>query len=441
MNHKLLENIEIKKIYSSLLVFLLFFFLLKNNLLIFYISPIRDIFGEIVNFGDWTVIINAAICFQQGIDVYNSNACDLTGRAHVYGTILLYMPFVNYLYEFYISFLPWLIVFFIIFLVHIFFSPKKIWNYLIIIGVIFSTPLVLAIERLNFEVVIFFFLILISFISNSTFQKIIIIFLSTIKFYPAALIFFFFNKKINIKSLISNLLFIIIIIYCFFLDRDQILNVLTKRNIINPSTVDNVGMLIFSFYGLPELAKSTILHLSFFGTKQIILSKLAYNFFLLLAFFFLIFFIFISIKKFNRPENKFNINFDHGKFEDKLFILSCIMILTIYFLSMNYIYKEIYFLGLLPFLIKKITIKKMMLFRILYYIILIKFIFLSLLWIVQIKFFSTSIYVKAINILIKNIIDLYLVSILLYFFFFYIFKFIILNFSLVKKNKKKEKNI
>jgi len=429
------NKIKIKILYSSLIIFFSFFLLIQKNLLISYIPPIKNIFGEIVKFSDWTFIIDAAKCFQQGVDVSNFNPCDLTDRPYVYGTILLYLPFVHYFYQFYISFLPWLIVFFVIFIIHFFFNPKKFLNYLIMVGVISSTPLVLAIERLNFEVVIFFFLILISYIKNSKFQKLIIIFLSTIKFYPVMLSLFFLSKKINIKFFISNLIFITIIISCFYLDREQIFNVFSKRNIINPSTVDNVGMLIFSFYGLPELAKSTILHLNFFGEKQVILSKLAYNFFLLLAFFSLIFFIFMNVKKFNMQENNINLNFNHRKFEDKLFILSCIMILTIYFMSMNYVYKEIYFLCLLPFLIKKITIKKIFLFRMLYYIIVIKFIFLSLLWIVQIKFFSTSIYIKAINILIKNIIDLYLVSFLLYFFFIYLIKFMELNFTLVKKNK------
>jgi hypothetical protein len=64
------------------------------------------------------------------------------------------------------------------------------------IGVIFSTPIILAIERLNFEVIIFF-LILLSLISKSIVQKILILMLSLIKFYPLTLGLFFLKKKIN----------------------------------------------------------------------------------------------------------------------------------------------------------------------------------------------------------------------------------------------------
>jgi hypothetical protein len=214
------------------------------------------------------------------------------------------------------------------------------------------------------------------------------------------------------------------ILLCLYLDKEQILNVVAKRNLINPSTVDNVGFLIFSFYGIPELAKSTILHLQFFDLKKNDFAYLFYYIFLCI----IIAYVLIQCSKqlFNNKfiSNLQKLNFKY--FEDKLFIFSIILILTIYFMSMNYVYKEIYFLGLIPLLKKNIKIKKDRLSEKIYNFIIIKFILLSFLWIAQIIFFSSSIYFKGFNILIKNLIDLYLVTI-----FFKIF----LSFMLRSINK------
>ena len=100
--------------------------------------------------------------------------------------------------------------------------------------------------------------------------------------------------------------------------------------------------MIFSFYGIPELAKSTILHLQFFDLKKNDFAYLFYYIFLCT----ITAYVLIQCCKqlFNNKfiSNLQELNFKY--FEDKLFIFSIILILTIYFMSMNYVYKEIYFL-------------------------------------------------------------------------------------------------
>jgi hypothetical protein len=102
-------------------------------------------------------------------------------------------------------------------------------------------------------------------------------------------------------------------------------------------------------------------------------------------------------------------------------------------MSMSYVYKEIYFLGLIPMLKKKIIKDENPLSKKIYNLIKIKFIFFSFLWVVQLIFFSHSLYFKGLNILIKNLIDLYLVTILLTIFLSLLLFFLKINFTLNKK--------
>jgi hypothetical protein len=46
-------------------------------------------------FTDWTVILQANLCYEKGFDVFLDNPCDYWQRKHVYGEILLYLPFIK----------------------------------------------------------------------------------------------------------------------------------------------------------------------------------------------------------------------------------------------------------------------------------------------------------------------------------------------------------
>ena len=51
--------------------------------------------GKLFVFADWSVIVKANLCNNLGQDVYVNNTCDPFGRNHVYGNILLNLPFVD----------------------------------------------------------------------------------------------------------------------------------------------------------------------------------------------------------------------------------------------------------------------------------------------------------------------------------------------------------
>ena len=99
---------------------------------------------------------------------------------------------------------------------------------------------------------------------------------------------------------------------------------------------------------------------------------------------------------------------------------------------MNYVYKEIYFLGLIPLLKKKENINNKI-YKDIYKLIIIKFILLSVLWILQISIYENSLYFKGFNILIKNCIDIYLITILFRIYLFLLFRF--LNFDFIRNNR------
>ena len=399
---KKINKIKFCTIYSTILMFLIFTCLIYSESVYFYINPIRDIFKNIIIFGDWSYVVDSIKCFNQGADIINDNYCDVSGRPWIYGSSLLYLPFSSEPNLIYLNFIPLVIIFFLSLYLNYFFKPKKISDYLIIFLLMFSTPIMLGMERANIELIIFLFLIFISFFRNLLFVNFFIMIIAGLKYYPAILLIINFINKINLKSLLIFLLSIILILLLFYLDRGQILNIINLKEIINPNGVENVGMLIFSFYTLPELARSITKELNSFN------SEMSYYIFLFLNIFVFIYSFTKSVIK-KKDRNRL-VNFKIDKFEDRLYFLSSIMIMTIYFLEMNYVYKEIYFLGLIPFLKYKNQIYK---YKIIYNLILIKFIILTLMWICQTLLFSSSIYVKGFNILVKGLIDNFLVILIM----------------------------
>ena len=99
-------------------------------------------------------------------------------------------------------------------------------------------------------------------------------------------------------------------------------------------------------------------------------------------------------------------------YENRLYILSTIIILTCYFSFSNYIYREIFFLGLIPWILKqkKITTEEKF-YNFYFYAICTKFFITSIL----VYFSRNEIFpqYKPLFTLLKHCLDLYLITILL----------------------------
>ena len=106
-------------------------------------------------FGDWSVIFSAITCKSLGYDVFLLNPCDIVGRKHVYGSILLYIPYFQEYARFYILYIP--IFFNIIFIsiVVFHFNLKKTTELILCFLFIISPSALLAMERFNIDIFVF----------------------------------------------------------------------------------------------------------------------------------------------------------------------------------------------------------------------------------------------------------------------------------------------
>ena len=111
------------------------------------------------------------------------------------------------------------------------------------------------------------------------------------------------------------------------------------------STVENVGIFIFSYYSLPDLFRLISIHLELFKPELLYDITKTLTILLVLTGSYI---VLNTCKK-----KKIFLDISLSKFEDRLFLLSTVFLLVLYFLKFNYLYVEIYFLGLLPFLKKK----------------------------------------------------------------------------------------
>ena len=390
-------NFSIYFIFSIIIVSLFLYY----NLIYFYIDPIIYE-NQIITFGDWRLIPDSIICKSNGFNVFLENQCDVSGRSYPYGKILLYLPFEENFYFFYTFILPIFLVFIFIYIIHFLLDVYNSKKFILSLLIIFSVPSMLLIERANLEILIFILIFFISLINKDSILHVLICLVTHIKFYPAvsSVIFFISDQKAKlIKNIVISFLLVASVIFFNF---EELKMIFGRKDIINPNTIENSGIIIYSFYALADLIVVSIDEL-----YSVNLHKLKY-FIYIFQLGFYVFFINYFIKKLN--SKKFLINLTSYSFENKLLLISGSLLVTIFFLNWNYSYKEIYFLGLIPFLINNFSIK---LCRLFYYLIFIKFVFGTILIIVNKVFYENSLIFKGFNILFKNLIDNILVIFLL----------------------------
>ena len=333
-----------KKILINLIISIFFsliiFFLFTHQIIYPTISPMVK--NGVANiFADWSAILNANLC-KDRLDVYKDNPCDLWNRAHVYGSILLNFPFIKDFIKFYYLIIPIIFNFIFIFVILSFFKFKNKIEYISLLPFIFSIPVLLVIERANIDILIFLFACLIA-INKSLFVNYASIILTALsKFYPLIFITIFLFKK-NIKYIIINSLILISIVFIILFFEFEDL----KKIFINKNQISASGLSAFSF----------IVSLEYFNNFKIQINKYDYTFVKYLFVFIILiipmFFLFIKTKKniFNNYSIQNLILFNN--YENRLYILSSLVILVCYFGFKNFLYREIFFLGLVPWILKE----------------------------------------------------------------------------------------
>lgn len=370
-------------------------------------------------FADWTVILNANNCLANGYDVYLENPCDHWNRKHVYGEILLNIPYIKTFPKFYYLIFPIIInVLFIYSIVDILFNIENKKHWLILLIFIFNVPVLLAIERANNDIFIFLFMYVICKYNNYLINYSLILLSASLKIYPILLsVIFLFEKKYK-KIFINLSLISIIFLILIGIQLESFLKVFENQG---QFTGYGFGLYEFSFLGFIEFFKSLNITL-----RELDLNMIKYIYLLLFILLPTFYLNYIYSKKIYSIFNNFSYENNYN-FENKLYFLSSTIILFCYISFSNFIYREIFFVGLIPAILsyKKSNDEKFLSY---YFILLMVKFLISSIFI----FFSQNGILKNFEpfmVIFKHTIDLLLISLVLHIYIYLITMFVKKNFK------------
>ena len=383
-----------KTLFLSILLSLIIFLLIYNKVIYPSISPMVKN-GILFLFADWTVIVNANLCLEKGFDVFIKNPCDQWGRKHVYGEILLYLPFIDVLKKFYLFYFPIIMNFLFIYVFISFFNYKKsLKNYTFFFFVL-SAPFLTAVERANNDILIFLTIFLISKYRSLLTSHILILLGVLSKFYPVCFGIIFLFKK-EIKKILINLLLLSLFISIFiFFQFESLIKIFNTQSQFTAG-----GPYAFSF-------QSLIKTIGYFQLVEDL--KWLKTFFI--VGFLLIPFLSIVYLFTSKNNHFFKEIFTNNIFESRIYIISSITLVSCYFIFENTFYREIFFLGLIPWLLRyedqESNIKDFY-----YYFILFKFLLTTLIIFLVVGQNDFLLDFKPLLILLKHTIDFYLMTII-----------------------------
>ena len=324
-----------KKLKIVSIVFFFFFltiYLLNSN----FLSEI--IWKNPYLFGDYKIILSWLECNYLGFDVYKIDSiknCPNYYRVLLYGHIWLSVPFNTLLKIFYLNYLPYLTIALFLLSTVIIINPKSFIEYLLLTVCIFNPSTFLALERLGFDLFVFLFTVFVCFNRIYFLNWLTIFFLTFVKIYPVLLGINIFLENIK-RSLKKNFIIILSItiigiIYLYF-------NFDKYKLSLFDSGIDagEAGYhYLFSIKALPKIFKYI------FNLNYIIL--------LVIFYFSFMFVVYKFYKKIDKnfvqiTKNTFSTN-------GRLFILSGFVSMICFITYSNYVYREIFIILMLPYII------------------------------------------------------------------------------------------
>lgn len=401
MNKKLIFSLLLGFFFTLIIIFLFYKQYLYPTIL-----PIVN-GGELRIFADWTATLSAIVCFEKGYDVYLENPCDFANRKHVYGKLLLFIPFVEKFPNFYYIYLPFILCFLFLSAVSYLLFDKKFKKYwLSFLILIFSVPVLLLLERSNTDIILFIFLILISSTRSFLFNFVIITISSLSKFYPILFssIFIFGGnyKKVILRILVTILIFLIAMYYNW----DSYNKIFSFSNEFSGS-----GIHLFSINGIIDFLKYFKI-----STNNYDLNWVKYLYLLLFIIAPIFYLNFKYYKRINLIFGKTEF-YEKFNFEVKMYFLSSTVILFCFLFIANFVYREIYILGLVPMLISLNIKNNNNFLSFFYFLIFAKFLITT----ITTFLFQNNIIPSygSFWIILKHTIDLYLISIILHVYFYF----------------------
>jgi len=313
-----------------LFIVIILYYLFPNILYRFFIFAIQKD-KQIYLFGDWSVIFSAIKCKLLNYNIFINNPCDVYGRPHVYGSILLFIPYIEDYSIFYFWYFPIFInlIFIAIIILHFNFTSFK--EYFLCLIFILNPSTLLAMERLNLDIFIFLSMILLCYFRNNILNLLFISFLTLAKFYPASLLPLFFIK--NNKPFINFLFafsFLFLVTFFLYLDKNNLGEIVKNKQLFSAHYKWS-----FNFFALSKIPSL----LNIFSKNLLVLFSLLF----FIVFVFIGFFICKNILY----KNNYILTRSWG-YNETLFLISAGVVVSTYFAFNNWIYREIFIFGLIP---------------------------------------------------------------------------------------------
>ena len=315
-----------------LFIVIIFYYLFPTIIYSFFILPVLH-GKQLYLFSDWSVIFSAIKCKLLNYNIFINNPCDVYGRLHVYGSILLFIPYVEEYSIFYFWYFPIFInlIFIAVIILHFNFTSLK--EYFLCLIFIFNPSTILAMERLNFDIFIFLSMILLCYFRKNILNLLFISFLTLAKFYPVSLLPLFFIKNKNNKFFINFLFafsFLFLVTILLYLDKDNLGEIV--KNVQYFSAHYKWSFNFFALSKIPSL-----------------LNIFSENLLVLFSSFFSIVFVFIGvfICKNILYKNNYILTRSWG-YNETLFLISAGVLVSTYFAFNNWRYREIFIFGLIP---------------------------------------------------------------------------------------------
>ncbi len=369
-NNKKKQNFFI--FFSLVLIFLFFY---TDLIHMSYVPYWKDSFeswpfktySNFKYFGDTQTLLMAAECYKSGFDVFYGECISDYGirTGHDYGRSLLYLPTIDD--DFKTIFLltyGCTLIGFLVFVVFKLIKPKSIYENFICLILIFNPTTLLLFERLNLDLLIFLSLVLIVFLKGKYVLKFLIKFLLfSFKYYPLIFIINFFTEndlKLRNKIIYTFLLILISFTFIFF-SLDDLKYVV--------SDFEKVGRNIKYSYSINSFSR-TINHFNLLD-KNLIKPILI----LLLFIFSTILYIFFNQKIKSPLEKEKHFYYPRAK----LFLICTNLLIILYLFFNNNYFREIFFIGVIPYLLI-ISNEKCLFSKFCLYLILFKYFFMLVFW-------------------------------------------------------------
>jgi len=343
----------------SIIIFLIIY---GGSLYNIYIHPteVWNASGEkeILLFGDFKYLFKVINCHNLGFNVYSSHDCykDYYG-SYVYGPTILFFPSIskdisNALTNLFLA--PLFILTFVYLNIKLI-NPNNIYKYFLTTLILFNPTTLFLYDKLNIDILVYILLIFLVYYTKHNLLKLVIVFIMTLtKFYPAILsIIFLLQKKNILKNLLYFLLSIILTILFIYFFWQNLITVI--------GTLEYASQSFRYTFSLNTLNKIFI-----YMTKleYINLTKLIFIIICLISSY-SIYYFFLKSKYFLIKENLNN--------DSTMFVLSASISISLYLIFGNNFYREIFLIGIIPFVLNNYEIK---IFRYIVMLFVLKYLYL-----------------------------------------------------------------